>query len=364
MTITAIDSTTNIPGPVLQSGGALHVMMVPNSDPQPNAIITGGSIDNTPIGQTTPAAGAFTTLNATSAGILGPMLAEGVSSSANAQAPGPTNSGITWGSSPTWAMQSFYDQSLSANNRSADLLFITGSIKFRFANDARNAFLDVFSITGGQASGVTGITSTSGTGDWAHTGNLTVTNYVGSLDTGALPGFSGSSGAFLYAGNGFESLMLQRIGNTAGNRRAYVGFSGAGVAFGFFNDQAGTQTPVITAAGGAASGITGVTSSSGTGAWAHTGTFSASGAINSSIGLTVKEGSNAKQGIATLAAGTVTVANTSVTANSRIFLTGQDNNVTGALRVSARTAGTSFVITSSVAGDTGVVAYEIFEPGI
>jgi hypothetical protein len=40
-------------------------------------------------------------------------------------------------------------------------------------------------------------------------------------------------------------------------------------------------------------------------------------------GLRVIEGTNAKQGIATLAAGTVTVANTSVTANSRIFLTAQ-----------------------------------------
>jgi hypothetical protein len=79
-------------------------------------------------------------------------------------------------------------------------------------------------------------------------------------------------------------------------------------------------------------------------------------------GLRVTEGSNAKQGVATLVAGTVTVSNTSVTASSRIMLTGQDNNVTGALRVSARTAGTSFVITSSAAGDSGVVAYQIFEP--
>jgi hypothetical protein len=80
-------------------------------------------------------------------------------------------------------------------------------------------------------------------------------------------------------------------------------------------------------------------------------------------GLEVAEGTNAKQGTATLAAGTVTVVNTSVTANSRILLTAQDDNTTGSLRVSARTAGTSFTITSSVSTDTGVVAYEIFEPG-
>jgi hypothetical protein len=82
------------------------------------------------------------------------------------------------------------------------------------------------------------------------------------------------------------------------------------------------------------------------------------------LGITVAEGTNAKQGVATLAAGTVTVSNTSVTANSRIFLTGQQSNggTPGFLRVSTRVVGTSFTITSSSATDTSVVAYEIFEP--
>ena len=80
-------------------------------------------------------------------------------------------------------------------------------------------------------------------------------------------------------------------------------------------------------------------------------------------GLKVTEGSNAKQGVATLVGGTATVANTSVTATSRIFLTSQsDGGTPGFLRVSTRTAGTSFVITSSSNTDTSTVAYEIFEP--
>jgi len=80
-------------------------------------------------------------------------------------------------------------------------------------------------------------------------------------------------------------------------------------------------------------------------------------------GLRVAEGSNAKQGVATLVAGTVTVANTSVTASSRIFLTSQaDGGTPGFLRISARTAATNFTITSSNAADTSVVAYQIFEP--
>ena len=81
-------------------------------------------------------------------------------------------------------------------------------------------------------------------------------------------------------------------------------------------------------------------------------------------GLKVSEGSNAKQGTATLTAGTVVVANTSVTASSRIFLTGQTPGGTpGALNVSARTAGTSFTVTSTSGADTSTFAYEIFEPG-
>jgi hypothetical protein len=81
-------------------------------------------------------------------------------------------------------------------------------------------------------------------------------------------------------------------------------------------------------------------------------------------GFSTKEGANAKQGTAILVAGTVTVANTSVTASSRIFLTSQvDGGTPGFLRVSTRVAATSFTITSSNVADTSTVAYEIFEPG-
>lgn len=80
-------------------------------------------------------------------------------------------------------------------------------------------------------------------------------------------------------------------------------------------------------------------------------------------GLMVKEGSNAKSGVVTLSGGTATVANTSVTATSRIQLTSQsDGGTPGWLRVSARTAGTSFTITSSSASDTSTVAWFIVEP--
>lgn len=86
-------------------------------------------------------------------------------------------------------------------------------------------------------------------------------------------------------------------------------------------------------------------------------------AVTAGSGFRIKEGSNAKMGTATLVAGAAVVSNTSVTANSRILLTSNaDGGTPGWLRVSARTAGTSFTITSSSGTDTSTVAYLIMEP--
>jgi hypothetical protein len=68
------------------------------------------------------------------------------------------------------------------------------------------------------------------------------------------------------------------------------------------------------------------------------------------------------RGAATLSAGQVTVSTALVTANSRIKLTPQDDSTVGSLRVSARSAGVSFIITSTDGADRGVVAWEISEP--
>lgn len=89
------------------------------------------------------------------------------------------------------------------------------------------------------------------------------------------------------------------------------------------------------------------------------------GVSTAGSGLRVAEGSNAKQGVsAAMAAGAVTVANTSVTASSRISVTRQPGGTNpGAHYVSAIVAGTSFTITSTNAADTGTSFYEIFEPG-
>ena len=68
-------------------------------------------------------------------------------------------------------------------------------------------------------------------------------------------------------------------------------------------------------------------------------------------------------GTATLSAGTVTVNTNKVTANSVIMLTSQsDGGTPGFVRVSGRSASTSFTITSSSGTDTSVIGWVILEP--
>ena len=83
------------------------------------------------------------------------------------------------------------------------------------------------------------------------------------------------------------------------------------------------------------------------------------------FGFKVAEGANAKQGTATLNGTTsVVIANTSVTASSRIFLGIQSlTGTAGAPYVATRSAGTSFTIRSTNNSDTSLVAFEIVEPG-
>ena len=86
-------------------------------------------------------------------------------------------------------------------------------------------------------------------------------------------------------------------------------------------------------------------------------------AITAGKGLTVKGGSNARIGTSPLTAGSVVVANTSVTASTVILLTSQaDGGSPGFVRVSTRTAGTSFTITSSSGTDTSTIGWLLVEP--
>jgi hypothetical protein len=78
-------------------------------------------------------------------------------------------------------------------------------------------------------------------------------------------------------------------------------------------------------------------------------------------GLKVKSGTNARVGQATLVAGTVVVSNTSITANTRIFLTVSSAGGTQGFLRTTKVASTSFTITSTSATETSVVDWFLVE---
>jgi hypothetical protein len=98
-----------------------------------------------------------------------------LSSSANANPAGPTNSGVAIVGSPNNADIVMFDATQAVNNRTSEIIFFQGAQQFRFKNDAGSTAVTWLSATGGQAAGITGITSSSGTGNWVHTGGLKTT---------------------------------------------------------------------------------------------------------------------------------------------------------------------------------------------
>ncbi|MFE5258228.1 right-handed parallel beta-helix repeat-containing protein [Streptomyces coelicoflavus] len=79
-------------------------------------------------------------------------------------------------------------------------------------------------------------------------------------------------------------------------------------------------------------------------------------------GIAIKEGANARMGVATLVGGTVTVANTSVTATTRVAAFRQaPGGALGHLSAVAD-AGAGFTVDSSSATDTSTILWVLFEP--
>ncbi|MGA5076262.1 glycosyl hydrolase family 28-related protein [Streptomyces griseoincarnatus] len=79
-------------------------------------------------------------------------------------------------------------------------------------------------------------------------------------------------------------------------------------------------------------------------------------------GIAIAEGANARMGVATLAAGTVTVANTSVTATTRVAVFRQAAGGTLGHLSATADPGVGFTVDSSSAADTSTVAWVLVEP--
>jgi len=79
-------------------------------------------------------------------------------------------------------------------------------------------------------------------------------------------------------------------------------------------------------------------------------------------GIKIKEGTNARMGVATLVAGEIGVLNTSITANTRVFLTMLTPGGTPGFLYPILAPGVRFTITSTSATDTSTVMWLLIEP--
>jgi hypothetical protein len=131
----------------------------------------------------------------------------------------------------------------------------------------------------------------------------------------------------------------------------------AGAYYGLNCTAASASDPLIRGCSFDSTSMTGQTLAGGESAFANDVIMAVAGK-----GLKVKEGSNARMGEATLVAGTVTVANTSVTASTRIIYARKTTGGTAGHLSTTRVNSTSFTINSSDAADTSVIDWLLVEP--
>lgn len=246
-----------------------------------------------------------------------------------------------------------------------------GAVQISGGSAGSNASASGGAITlsgaGGSSTGAGGAGGSITVSSGAAGGDNTQNNNGGSITMSIGASKGSANGAAFTQTAGTGGLGTSTVGANGGNFAINAGAGGLGSATG----GTGGNVVVTSGAGGASAspGTAGIIQFF-VGATEHLRVnttqilvTSADVVVNTAgNGLQVKSGSNAKIGTATLAAGSVTVANTSVTSNSRIFVTSNtDGGTPGWLRVSAKTNGTSFVITSSSATDTSTVAWLIVE---
>jgi len=150
----------------------------------------------------TETATAFTTTGIVSAGtvnVTGNVNVQGtVNSTINTNPASITNTGVALTANSNVGDEVYYDSTQTANNRIVEAIWFQGAYQIRFKSDSQATALAALQITGGQAGGVTGITSTSGSGSWAHTGAFSATGTSSALHligTGTAPTFAAGAGA-------------------------------------------------------------------------------------------------------------------------------------------------------------------------
>lgn len=157
------------------------------------------------------------------------------------------------------------------------------------------------------------------------------------------------SGTASYTISRISPRIIASVGNN--NRLFSVGYNDADYGAGNHTEVLGVNTSGILVSGVS---LFNTTTNNGLGTAAQ---FNGTVYVDSKINMAT--GSNKALNTVTLSGGTVTVNNTLVTASSIISLTYQNCSNCGTAYISAKTAGTSFVITSTNASDASTIAYEI-----
>lgn len=247
----------------------------------------------------------------------------------------------------------------------ADTLIVSSSGTVTTQQYFSNAVSGAFTLNSGSTTAVSNfITAAS---NISNSVNTTRYQFAGSTNVMLRSAFGGSSATVNIAnGNNYANVVVGAaavLTTTTGSNPWLV-------------NQAITALGTVTSGGGTVGNtaslyIDGASSATVTGAnyalYVAAGVSSFNGDVKLSTvgnGLYIKEGSNATSGLATLAAGTVVVSTTKVTAVSRIYPAGQGGTITnlGSYSITARTPGTSFTISSSNVLDTNTVAWVIIEP--
>jgi hypothetical protein len=207
------------------------------------------------------------------------------------------------------------------------------AVKVRAAGD----LLDLQDASGVSQFTVTNTGAVTVTGDQTVTGDYTIT---GDLTV--------NGGAIFNEASADEDFRVESNGD----------------ANAIFVDGGNDRVGIFTAAPSTAFEVTGATTITGNTDIAGevdvtTGDVSISTAGN---GLQIAEGANARMGTATLSGGAATVTNTSVTANTVIFISRATTGGTEGHLSTAIDPGTDFDINSSSGSDTSTVNWLLIEP--
>jgi hypothetical protein len=309
-----------------------------------------------------------------------------LSSTTNTQPAGITNSGVALVASPSVATEQFFQSGYSANNRTAEMIFFQNCLSERFKNDTQDGAITPLSVCGGYGTGITGITSNSGTGQWSHAGQFQSTGPL--ISSGATPAVYPpiATNSYFYAQgqNGNAGFGITDNTQAADARNVGFGFTGGFYNGQFVKDDYSASTKWMQVQGSFSTGATAIslkagptgagnvvitptsiTSNSGTGSWTHTGSMAVSGALIAGSGtLNIYSASGVAVTTPHMVTGSVTLASGAGTATftgSAVFSSITSYNCVATDTTSNSAAKATPTSASSVSfsgATTDVIAYQ------